>query len=431
MIKPLRLIFLVLAWILFIGAHYVHAQAATRVDVASVDGPIVTVVSDYLNRAITIAEQAGASALVIELNTPGGDVSTTLRIIQRFAAARIPIIVYVTPHRAQAASAGTLITLGAHFAAMTPETIIGAAKPISSSGENLSGDARDKAVNDLRATMRTLTRNRSAQATEFAEKTITAAETATDEEALKLGVIDLIANDLNELLVKADGRKVLVLGREATLRTANAKLNRTDMSLGESLLYILVSPNIATILLFIAINGLLIEWQAPGVGVGGIIGAIAFILFLYAVGTLPVNLTGLVFIGLAVLLFIFDLTATQHGVLTAGGIASFVLGALILFEPSYVPVSLTLLGGLALMMGALFAFAFRKGYQARRLKPVTGAQALIGRTATARTDLNPSGYVFVEGERWDATSESGAINAGEKIVITALDGLKVKVKKAE
>jgi len=156
----------------------------------------------------------------------------------------------------------------------------------------------------------------------------------------------------------------------------------------------------------------------------------AFVLFLYSVGTLAVNLTGFLFIALAVALLVFDLTATQHGALTAGGLVSFVIGVLILFEPSYLPLSLGLVGGLVLIMAALFAFAYRKAFQARRLKPTTGAQALIGHMATARTDLTPAGTIFVEGERWDAVSESGEIHAGEPIVITALNGLKLTVRKS-
>ncbi|MBI1802615.1 MAG: nodulation protein NfeD [Chloroflexi bacterium] len=431
MLKRLCWFSLALAIIALAAGREAHARAASRVTVASVDGPIVAVVADYLDRAIKVAEQDGSSALVLELNTPGGDVNTTLRIIQRFGASRVPIIVYVAPRRGEAFSAGTLITLGGHLAAMSPETKIGAAKPISGSGENLDSDSRDKAVSALRATVRTLTRNRGAQAIDWAEKTITEAVAATEEEALKLGAIDLIATDLNDLLAKVDGRTVAVNGAEVVLHTKLAEIRPVDLTLGESLLLILVSPNVAAILLFIAINGLLIEWQAPGVGVGGIIGAIAFILFLYAAGTLPVNLTGLVFVGLAAVLFIFDLTSTQHGVLTAGGIASFVIGALILFEPSYIPVSFGLVAGMGLTMGGLFAFGFRKAYQARRLKPATGTQSLIGRVALARTDLTPDGHVFVEGERWEAISESGPVSAGEKIVITAVDGLRLRVKKIQ
>ncbi|MCA1552987.1 MAG: nodulation protein NfeD [Chloroflexi bacterium] len=429
--KPLRIALCVFIALLSLSAHLAHAQTAPHVAIATVDGPIVSVVYDYLNRAIGNAEQDGASALVVQLNTPGGDVSTTLRIIQRFAASRVPIIVYVTPRRAQAASAGTLVTLGAHLAAMAPETVIGAATPISGSGENLNSDARNKAISDLRSTVGTLTRNRPQSAQEWADKAITNAESTTDEKALQLGVIDLIANDLPDLLKQADGRSVKLNGADAKLQTANASTTSAEMSLGESLLYILVSPDIATLLLFVAISGLMIEFQAPGTVVGGIVGAIAFVLFLYSVGTLPVNLTGFVFIVLALILFVFDLHAVQHGALTLGGMASFVIGALILFEPSYVPLSVGLLLGLMAALGALFFFVFRKGYQARRLKPVTGAQGLIGRAATARTDLDPSGTVFVEGERWEATSESGAIHAGERTVITALDGLRLRVKKAE
>ena len=429
--KPRWLFAIVLlALALGLGFAPARAQSSPRVDVASVDGPIVTVVYDYLNRAITTAEQDGATALVLELNTPGGDVAATLRIIQRFAASRVPVIVYVTPSRAQAASAGTLITLGAHFAAMAPETIIGAATPISGSGTDLNSDERTKAINDLLATVRTLTRNRPATATAWAEKAITNAETTTDEQALQLGVVDAVAADLNELLAKADGRKVMVRGAQTTLSTAHATLAAIDMTTGENLLYVLVSPNIAVILLFVAINGLLIEFQAPGTIVGGIVGAMAFFLFLYSVGTLAVNLTGFLFIALAVALLVFDLTATQHGALTAGGLASFVIGVLILFEPSYLPLSLVLVGGLALMLAGLFFFGYRKAYQARRLKPATGAQALIGRRAAARTDLSPAGVVFVEGERWEAVSESGEIHAGEPIIITALDGLTLTVRKA-
>ncbi len=429
--KRLHVAICIFIALLSFAAPNTHAQSAPRVVVATVDGPIVSVVYDYLNRAITNAEQDGASAFVLQLNTPGGEVGTTLRIIQRFAASRVPIVVYVWPRRAQAASAGTLITLGAHLAAMAPETVIGAATPISGSGADLNNDARRKAISDLRSTMRTLTRNRPQSAQDWADKAITIAESTTDEQALQLGVIDLIANDVPDLLKHIDGRNVKVGDADAKLQTANASTSSSDMSIGESLLYILVSPDIATLLLFVAISGLMIEFQAPGTIVGGVVGAIALVLFLYSVGTLPVNVAGFVFIALAVILFMLDLHAAQHGALTLGGMASFVIGALILFEPSYVPISLGLLLGLMAALGVLFLFVFRKSYQARRLKPVTGMQGLIGRTATARTELDPNDLVFVEGERWEATSEGGPIHAGERTIITALDGLRVRVKKAE
>jgi membrane-bound serine protease (ClpP class) len=428
--KSLRLFILLLFCASVFSASHTHAQTSPRVDVATIDGPIVATIADYLQRAITTAEREGASAVVVQLNTPGGDLNSTLRVIQIFGESHVPIVVYVWPRRGEAFSAGTFITLAGHVAAMSPETSIGAAKPISGSGENLMSDSRDKAVNALRATVRSITSQRDPKATEWAEKTITDAVAATADEALKLGAIDLIASDLNDLLKQIDGRMVMVRGKATKLQTANATLVRAELTLGEQLLLILINPNVAAILLVIAINGLLIEWQAPGTGVGGIVGAIAFILFLYAVGTLPVNLLGLVFIGLSIVLFIFDLTATQHGVLTAGGIASFVIGALVLFEPSYVPVSLGLIGGIALIMGALFLFVFGKAMQARQLKPTMGMQGLIGQTAIARTDLQPSGHVFVEGERWEATVESGEVQAGESVIVTAVEGLKLKVRKA-
>ncbi len=408
----------------------VTAQAAPRVVGATVDGPIVTVVYDYLNRVIGSAEQSGAAAVLVRLNTPGGDLATTERIVQRFGASRVPIIVYVTPRRGAAFSAGTLITLAGHVAAMAPETQIGAAKPIGGSGENLDSDSRDKVVNAMRALVRTLARNRPPGAGKWAEQTITEAVAATEEEALALGVIDLVATDERDLLARVDGRKLVVNGSETVLRTAGAAVDDADMTLGESLLYILVSPNVAVILLFIAVNGLLIEWQSPGIGFGGIVGAIAFVLFLYSVGTLPVNLTGLLFVALAVVLFIVDLTATQHGALTIGGVAAFIIGALILFEPSYAPVSLVLLGLLALMMGGLFLFVFGKGYAARRIKPVLGVQAMIGRAVKARTDLAPRGFVYAEGALWEATAEGNPISAGDEVIITGVHGLKLTVKKA-
>jgi len=268
--KRVRIALLVLVAAFSLVAQITHAQSAPRVVVASVDGPIVSVVYDYLNRTLTTAEQDGASVYVIQLNTPGGDLNTTLRIIQRLGEARLPVIVFVSPRRAAAFSAGTLITLAGHLSVMAPETKIGAAKVIGSNGENLSSDLRDKQVNALRATVRTLTRNRKPEATDWAEKTITDAVAATEEEALKLGAIDFIANDLTDLLAQADGRKVSVSGRETTLHTANASTATADMSIGESLLYILVSPDIATLLLFVAISGLMIEFQAPGTIVGGV-----------------------------------------------------------------------------------------------------------------------------------------------------------------
>ena len=429
--KALRVTFYLLALGLSVLAGWpAQAAQAGHVDLLVVKGAITPIVQQYILRGIQQAQSDGATALVIQLDTPGGSVDVTREIVQRMVAAGVPLVVYVAPAGAHAASAGTFITLAAHVAAMAPSTSVGAASPVAG-GAELSETEKAKAIAILEADMKGLAARRGEKAAEWAAQAVREAKAATEEEALKLGVIDLVATDMSDLLAKLDGRQVQVAGKALTLHTAGAPITTLPMTPIEQLLHTITDPNIAFILMTLGINGLLFELSSPGTYLPGIVGGICLLLALYALGVLSVNYAGLLLIGLAFVLFIIDIKAPTHGVLTAGGIVSFILGSLILFNSSYMRVSVGLVVGVALVTGGFFAFVVAKALAAQRRQPTTGSEALLGEMATARTRLDPDGMVFLKGELWQATSESGPIEAGRPVIVTRRRGFRLWVKAAE
>ncbi len=407
-----------------------EADAPRHVSVLEIEGPVTPVMISYIERGIGAAEATAAEAMIIKLNTPGGQIDLMNEIVQLLLQADVPTVVYVYPRGAYAASAGTLITLGAHVAAMAPGTTIGAASPVGTQGEDLGETMEQKVKEDLKAQARALAARRGEEAIAWAESAIEEAKAATAEEALEMGVIDFVADDLDDLLLQMDGFQVEVDHRDVTLHTAEAEVREQPMSFVEQFLHIITNPTIAFILLTIGINAILFELSSPGGYAAGVVGVICLLLAFYALGVLPVNYTGLILIALAFVLFVVDLKAPTHGVLTVGGIVSLVAGALILFNSPLYQISLSAVISVAVVTGLFFAFAVAKVVQAQRATSVTGQEGLIGGLAQARTDLAPDGTVFISGELWDATAMDGPIEVGEKVEVVSMDGFHLNVKKA-
>ncbi len=409
-----------------------EGAAGREVLVADIEGPVTPVMHSFIERAIEEADLRNAEALIIRLDTPGGSVDITKRIIQTMIAADVPVVVYVWPPGGYAASAGTFITLAGHVAAMAPNTSIGAASPIDAGGQEIDETLQAKIENMLVAEIKGLANRRGDKAIEWAQQAITEAKAATAEEALELGVIDFVAKDLEGLLEQLDGFTVQVGGVERTLATADADIDFIEATALEDLLSVIVSPTIA--LLLISIGGLAIVYEIinPGGYISGIIGAILLVIGLYGVGQLPVNYAGLALILLAFALFVAELFTHSFGALTTAGVVAFIVGALILFNTNEFAYEIPLpsIIGIPLALAAIFGLGIRKVIQARRTQPTTGMEGLIGAIGTVRVALEPQGSVFVWGERWNAASEDGQpIPAGAEVEVTAVQGFRLKVRR--
>ena len=408
-----------------------QAQDVRHVDVLQIDGAVTPIMLSYIERGIRTADLDGAEALILQLNTPGGGIDLMNKIVQVILASDVPVVVYVYPSGSYAASAGTLITLAGHAAAMAPGTTIGAASPVGSEGEDLGETLESKVKEDLSAQARALTKRRGEKAMAWAQSAIREAKAATAEEALELGVIDLIAKDLDELLAKLDGFTVSVDGQDVTLHTEGAFFQDVPMNFAEQFLHIITNPTVAYILLTLGINAILYELSSPGGYAAGIVGVICLVLSFYALGVLPVNYAGLLFIGLAFILFIVDIKAPTHGALTLGGIVSMVAGGLILFNSPLYRVSIAAVVGVATATGLFFAFAVAKAVRAQRNPITTGREALAGQAAEAQTDLAPEGTVFLKGELWDAVADDGPIDKGTTVRVVAMEGFRLRVRRLD
>lgn len=412
-----------------------RAQASAHVDVLNVSGVIDTWTEGYVNRAIGAAEQDGAEAVVIVLNTPGGSLGAMQNIIIRILNARVPSIVYVYPQGAWAGSAGTFITLAGNIAAMAPGTTIGAAHPVDASGSNIESDARDKVTNISVSLIQTIARERGRNE-EWAANAVKNSIAATAQEALDKKVIDVIATDLNDLLAKVDGKTVKTATGAVTLHTARATVNQLGMNFAEIFFHTLIDPNIALILLNIGLLAIAVELYNPGATIPAVVGGICLVLAFVALGNLPVNWGGVIFILLAVVMFILDVKITGF-VLTAGGIVMFILGAMMLFSPFTPPtdivadisVSPIVVLGLAGGMAAFFVLLLGAAVRGRNYPLLTGTHVLVGATGIAMSDLAPEGTVQVKSELWTATSADGKIEKGNEVQVVAVEGLRVRVVK--
>jgi membrane-bound serine protease (ClpP class) len=404
-------------------------QDGGQVLVLTFKGAVTPILHGYVERGLQKAEAQGAEVLILRLDTPGGSSDITQEISQRMLQAGVPIVVYVAPAQAHAGSAGTFITLAAHVAAMAPGSSIGAASPVSGEGQDLPETMLKKATNILVADIKNLAQRRGEKAVAWAAAAVEEAAAATAHEALELGVIDLIAEDLDDLLGQLDGFQVQMRPEARLLRTAGAPVEHLELNGFERFMNTILNPNIAFILMTLGLNALLFELSSPGGYVAGVVGAVCLLLALYALGVLPVNYSGLFFIGLAFVLFILDIKAPTHGALTIGGIVAFIFGAMMLFNSPFLGVSLPLVIGVGLATGGFFFFAMAKAIAAMRTPAVTGGEGLEGELAQARTPLDPQGIVFLQGERWHALAEEGAVAAGEQVEVVGRDGFRLRVRK--
>jgi len=414
----------------------IHAAASGPVAlVLTIDGAITPAMQEYLSRGIQTAEQQGEDVIILQLNTPGGGLDPMQKMAEDIRASSVPVVVYVSPNGAWAASAGTVITLAGHAAAMAPETAIGAASPVGSQGTDLSTTEETKVKEAMKALVRSYTERRGAEATALAESTIESAIAVSASEALNAHLVDFIANDLTDLLNQLDGFTVQMADGPRTLHTAGAVPQTLEMSLIEQLLQLLVDPNFVLILLSIGAQAILIELSNPGGWVAGFIGVVCLALAAYGLGILPVNWFGLAFMIIAFILFIVDIKAATHGGLTAAGIGSFIVGALVLFNspgtPQFQRVSVPLVIMIALVIGISFAIIVGFALRAQKRKVITGQEGMRGQTGIARTDINPTGQVQSGAELWTAELAEGQsrIRMGEKVEVVKVEGLKLKVKK--
>lgn len=405
--------------------------------VLKAEGPITPVMISSIERSLDIARSDAAEMIILQLNTPGGSVTIMNSIVQVIRNSEIPIIVYVSPQGAMAASAGTIITLAGHASAMAPETTIGAASPVGSQGEDIGETLEAKEKEILRATVRSLAEDRPPEAVELAEQTIESAKAVSSTEALAIGLVDFIATDLDDLVRQLDGRVVRVLDKEITLQTQNAVTREIPLTLVESALSLLTNPNIAFLLLSIGVQAILIEMSSPGGWVAGTIGVVSLALVVYSFGILPVNLFGLIFLVLAFALFIIDIKAPTHGALTTAGVVSFIAGSLILFNsvrvPGFPSVSVPLVVGTGIFLAVSFSVIIGFAIRALKAPPVTGRESMVGKTGIVTQTLEPQGIIKVGGEAWSAEMAEPAepLPVGTRVVVTQVEGLRLKVKKLE
>ncbi len=392
------------------------------------DGTVNPATSAYVLRGLREAQRRGASLVILQLDTPGGLDTAMKEIVEAILGSPVPVVVWVGPAGARAASAGTFILLSAHVAAMAQGTSTGAAHPVALGGE--SADTTDptvqKIVNDAAARIRAIAEARGRNA-DWAEKAVRESATLTATEALDLGVIDLVVNSLPELLEKLEG---FALPEGTILRTRGLPPRELPMTFREQLLAYLADPNLVYILLMLGLYGLIYEFLTPGIGLGLVVGSVSLLLAIFGLQLLPISFVGVGLVLLGFALVVLDVLAPSHGLLTLGGLTSLVLGSLSLFEVESPAVRLSW-STVAATLGTLTAillFILGKGLTAQRQKPHP-LTTLVGQVAEAKDDLSPEGWVFVRGEHWWAQAEDPPIARGERVQIVAQEGRILRVRR--
>jgi membrane-bound serine protease (ClpP class) len=409
----------------------VPAAGAQSVSTLEIDGVISPVTVRLVSAAVERARADRAAALVILLDTPGGLERSMRSIVREMLNAPVPVVVYVSPTGARAASAGAFITIAAHVAAMAPATNIGAAHPVAAGGGAVDKESMRKIENDAAAFIRSVARERGRNA-DWAEKAVRTSVSATEREALRLGIIDLVADNLPDLLQKVDGREVRVPGGAVTLRTRGAAVRPIEIGWRERFLALITDPNVAYVLLMLGMLGLFFELANPGVILPGIIGGICLILAFFAFQTLPINWAGLLLILFGIVLLVAEIKVVSHGVLTIGGVIAILLGSVMLLNTRELPVrvSWTVIIPVVALTAGIFVFAVSAGVRAQMQRPTTGAAGLLHAVGQAQTPIDPEGQVLVHGELWTAVSDTPGIPAGERVRVVGVEGLRLRVERA-
>jgi membrane-bound serine protease (ClpP class) len=393
------------------------------------DSIIHPIASEFIRESLAEAERRDAAAFVLELATPGGLLTSTREIFSEMLGSDTPVVVFVGPSGAQAASAGFFILMAADVAAMAPGTNTGAAHPVSGDGQEIGGVMAEKIEQDAAATIRSLAARNDRNA-ELAEAAVVESKSFTAEEALESGLIDLIAPDVPRLLIEIDGREVKGPGEAVTvLKTAGARIEELEMTPIQKLLATIAHPNIAYILMTLGGLGLYFELSNPGAVLPGVIGAICLVLAFFALSVLPVNYAGIALILLAMLFFIAEIKITSYGLLSVAGVASLVLGSLMLFKSAdpAIRVGLDVIAAVVLFTVVVVGFLMTMVVRAHGRQVRTGLEGLVHEKGTARSAVAPKGKVFVHGEVWNAVSEM-PIQAGTPIEVVAVDGMTLRVR---
>ena len=411
-----------------LACRVVPGPLAAEVGLIKINGAIGPATASYIGRAIDLATARQYACLVIKLDTPGGLLDSTKEIVQKLYASSVPTVVYVAPSGATAASAGCFITLAADIAAMAPNTTIGAAHPVSmgTGGEEKTDDVMKQKLESYGSSYIESIAQKRGRNVEWAKASVVSSESITAEKAIQQNVINVMAKDVPDLLEQINGREV----NGHTVNTAGASVVELPMLARERVFQLLWRPEVMLVLMLAAIYGIIGELSSPGAVLPGVVGAIALILALYMASILPVNIAGLALMALAIILFVIDIFAPTHGVLTFGGIVSFFLGALMLFnraDPAF-RLSLAWIIPATVLTAAFFIFVVGAGMRAQMLPVRAGKETMLGKTAPALARIDPAGgKVFVEGEYWNAVSDA-PIEAGQAVEIVGITGLTLRVK---
>jgi membrane-bound serine protease (ClpP class) len=416
----------VLLHALFAGP--VPVKAESFVLLATYDGVINPVSAEYLNDALASAQESKAQALIIRLNTPGG-LDTSMRlIIKDITGATVPVVVYVSPTSGRAASAGVFITMAAHVATMAPGTNIGAAHPVAMGGGEMDNTMKEKVENDSVAYIKSIAEQRGRNVA-WAEDAVRKSVSVTEREALKLKIIDFIADDIPGLLKQLDGRTISLPSGPTVLHTANAAVREFPMGFRLELLKTLSDPNIAYLLMTIGTIGIMAELYNPGAILPGIVGAISLILAFYSLQSLPVNYAGVLLFLLGVVFFILEATVTSYGLLAIGGVVAMLLGSMMLIKTDveFLQISWAVILPVVALTAVFSLFMVGMGVKAMRRRPATGREEMVGLVGIVQTALTPHGQLAVHGELWEAISDR-PLQPGDKAEVVRVEGLRLYVK---
>jgi len=421
------LLTLILSLLLPLDGAAADEDAPNTLMIIGLDGPINPGTAIYVKRGIEEAKAEHAALIILRLDTPGGLGSSMRTIIKAILNSPVPVVVYVGPRGAGAASAGVMITVAGHVAAMARGTNIGAAHPVTAGGKDIGKTMSKKVVNDMASYGRGIAEDKGRNG-EWVEQAIRESVSITAEEAREKYVVDLVVKDLDDLIDTLDGREVYMSGNPVTLKTKSLKRVYYHPGFRDRVLKTISDPNIAYILMMIGLAGLYFELSHPGTIFPGVIGAISLILAFFSFQALPVNYAGLILIALAIIFFIAEVKVASYGILSIGGLIALTLGSIMLFED--VGVSLKLMMPTILLVGGFFVVVAALAFRAYHTKPKGGSEGLIGEVGLVKEALTPEGMVFVHGEYWRAVSTE-RIEPNEQVEVMGIEGLKLKVKRAE